>query len=160
MIRHGNGKFWGGRVVHCKVGTLCHERCKTAERIEMSFGIWFQVGPRKHGVYTGATWWIPLNRPSGAAMQPVVKLHCSLVVIRKRAQRSLTSQHNTTVQLECCHHTRQKDYSLYKFDSVVKKYFQKNHYHRNVCKFKIIGTILNRRQDICPSGHLSPDKCP
>jgi len=31
---------------------------KTAELIEMQFGVWTQVGPRKHlldGVYTGAT---------------------------------------------------------------------------------------------------------
>ena len=34
-------------------------------------------GPRKHvlgAVYTGATWFIPLNRPCAAAMRPVVKL--------------------------------------------------------------------------------------
>jgi len=40
---------------------------KTAEPIEVPFGIWSQVGPRKHalrGVYIGATWRIPLNRLS------------------------------------------------------------------------------------------------
>jgi len=50
---------------------------KTAEPIEMPFGIWIRVSPRKHvlnGVRTGATWRIPLNRPCAVAMWPVVKL--------------------------------------------------------------------------------------
>jgi len=50
---------------------------KTAEPIEMPFGIWTRVGPRKHvlgAVHNGATWRIPLNRPRAAAMRPVVKL--------------------------------------------------------------------------------------
>jgi len=41
------------------------------------FELWTRLGPRKHAlgdVYTGATWWIPLNRPCAAAMQPAVKL--------------------------------------------------------------------------------------
>jgi len=39
---------------------------KTAEPIEVLFGIWTHVGPRKHvlgGAQTSATWRIPLNRP-------------------------------------------------------------------------------------------------
>ena len=58
---------------------------KTAEPIEMPFGLWNRVGPRKHvlgGVYTGATWRIPLNRPYAAAMRPIVKLVCPLVNLR------------------------------------------------------------------------------
>jgi len=47
---------------------------KTAEPIEMPFGLWTLVGPRKHalyGVHTGATWRIPLiRRPCAAAMRP------------------------------------------------------------------------------------------
>ena len=40
--------------------------CNMAERIEMPFGLWTRVGPRRHilgGVHTGATWRIPVNRP-------------------------------------------------------------------------------------------------
>ena len=50
---------------------------KNAEAIEMLFGIWTRVDPRKHvlgGVHTGTSWRIPLNRPCAAAMRPVVKL--------------------------------------------------------------------------------------
>ena len=57
---------------------------KTAEPIEMSFWIWTLVGPRKHvlgGVYVGAAWRIPLNRPCAAAMPSVVKLLWPLVSI-------------------------------------------------------------------------------
>jgi len=47
------------------------------ELIEMPFGIWFRVGPRKHvvdGVHTGTTWRIRRNRSCAAAMRPFVKL--------------------------------------------------------------------------------------
>jgi len=50
---------------------------KTAEPIEMAFGIWTRVSLGKHvlgGVHTGATWRIPLNRPCATAMRPAVKL--------------------------------------------------------------------------------------
>jgi len=53
---------------------------KMVEPIEMPFGLWTRVVPRKHvvwcacGVHTGVTWRIPLNRPRAAAMRPVVKL--------------------------------------------------------------------------------------
>ena len=46
---------------------------KTAEPIEMPFGLWTRVGPRKHaldGMHTGGTWRIRLNRPYAAAMRP------------------------------------------------------------------------------------------
>jgi len=52
------------------------------EPIEMPFGLWTQVGPRKHvlhGVHIGATWRIRLNRPcsggpnEAAEMRPYVK---------------------------------------------------------------------------------------
>ena len=45
---------------------------KTAEPIEMPFGTWTRVGPRKHvldGVHIGATRGIRLNRPRAVAMQ-------------------------------------------------------------------------------------------
>jgi len=50
-----------------------------AEPIEMPFGKWTWVGPRKHvshhiGVHIGATWYTQLNHPCVAAMQPYVKL--------------------------------------------------------------------------------------
>ena len=50
---------------------------KTAEPIEMPFGAWTMMGPRKRasdGVHIGATWRIRLNRPCAAAMRPFVKL--------------------------------------------------------------------------------------
>jgi len=39
--------------------------------MEMPFGMWTPVGPRKHlgllgGVHIGATWQIPLSRPCAA----------------------------------------------------------------------------------------------
>jgi len=42
-----------------------------AEPIEMPFGLWTRVGPRKHvlgGMHTAATWQIPLNRLFAATM--------------------------------------------------------------------------------------------
>jgi len=54
-----------------------------SELIEMPFGVWTQLGLRKHvfrmGVHTGATWQIPLKRPYVAVMRPVVKLLLPLV---------------------------------------------------------------------------------
>jgi len=56
---------------------------KMAEQIEMSFGLWTRVRPRKHvlhGVHTCATWRIRLIRPcsgvpnEAAAMRPYAKL--------------------------------------------------------------------------------------
>jgi len=63
---------------------------KMAEPIEMLFGTWTPVGPRKHvlgGVHTGATWQIPLNRPCVAAMLPFCEItlttcyNCLLVIL-------------------------------------------------------------------------------
>ena len=50
---------------------------KTAEPIEMLFGLWTRMGPRKHvvgGMLTGATWRIPLNRPCTAAIRPFCQI--------------------------------------------------------------------------------------
>jgi len=50
---------------------------KTAELIEMPFGMWTRVGPRKHvlvEVHTGATQRIPLYRPCAAAMRPFCQI--------------------------------------------------------------------------------------
>jgi len=63
---------------------------KTAEPIEMPFGLWTRMGPWKrvlHGVHTSATWRIRLNRPrsvgpnGAAAMRPYVKLLWPLIII-------------------------------------------------------------------------------
>ena len=55
-----------------------------AEPIEMLFGVWTRVGPRKHvldGVHIDATWRIQLNRPCAAAMRPFVELLLLLVTM-------------------------------------------------------------------------------
>ena len=60
----------------CMTSVAVVSPAKTAEPIEMSFGISTRVSPTKHvlaEVYSGATWRIPLNRPCAAAMRPVVK---------------------------------------------------------------------------------------
>jgi len=57
---------------------------KMAESIEIPFGLWTRVSPRKHvlgGMQTVATWRILLNRRYAAAMRPVAKLRWPLVVI-------------------------------------------------------------------------------
>jgi len=48
---------------------------KTAEPIEMPFGIPTRLGPKKHvldGIHIGATWRILLNRPCAAAIRPCI----------------------------------------------------------------------------------------
>ena len=48
-----------------------------AEPIEILFGMWTWVGPRKHvldGVHIGATWRMRLNRPCPAVMQPLCQI--------------------------------------------------------------------------------------
>jgi len=47
----------GERAAHCKVhGHYAVSCATTAEPIEMLFGIWTQVGPRKHVLGGGAHW--------------------------------------------------------------------------------------------------------
>jgi len=46
---------------------------KMAEPIEVQFGMWTRMGPRKH-VLDGVTRRIRLNRQCAAAMRPYVKL--------------------------------------------------------------------------------------
>jgi len=47
----------GKGAAHCKVYWLSVVSCaRTAEPIEMPFGIWTRVGPRKHGLGKGADW--------------------------------------------------------------------------------------------------------
>jgi len=56
---------------------------KTAEPIEMSFGLLARVDPGTHvlgGMHIGATWRTRLNRPCVAAMRPFVKLVLSVVL--------------------------------------------------------------------------------
>jgi len=71
-IRWGSDLPCEGAIVeregaaHCKVCGLLDVSCsKTAEPIEMLFGVWTRMGPRKHvldGVHISATWQIRLNR--------------------------------------------------------------------------------------------------
>jgi len=43
-----------------------------AKPIEMPFGLWTWVSPRKHAL--GGVHTLPLNRPYAAAMRPVLKV--------------------------------------------------------------------------------------
>jgi len=76
------GNFEGKRVAHCNVWRLSAVRCaKTAEPVEMPFGISIRVDPRKHllrvdGVHIGATWRIRLTRPRPAD----VRLFCQITL--------------------------------------------------------------------------------
>jgi len=56
--------------------SVCHDRqpAKTAEPIEMSFGMWTRVDPRNHALGQGAIWRIRLNRTRAAAMQPFCQI--------------------------------------------------------------------------------------
>jgi len=54
LIPHGRGNFKGKGASRCKVQRHSAVICaKTAEPIEMPFGSWTRVGPRKH-VLVGA----------------------------------------------------------------------------------------------------------
>ena len=82
-IPHGKGQFLGKGapivVVSC---------AKTGDTMDLPFGLWTWVGPRKHklnrirqvapmslmGGHIGATWRIRLNRPSAASMRCYVEL--------------------------------------------------------------------------------------
>jgi len=51
------GLLKGKRGAHCKVyGNPAMNCAKTAEPIEMPFGMWTWVGPRKHVLYKSAHW--------------------------------------------------------------------------------------------------------
>ena len=77
--------FEGGEegAAHYKVKGLSALSCaKTAESIDVPFGMWTRVGARKHvldGLHIGANWRIRLNRLCAAAMRPYVKLLSPLV---------------------------------------------------------------------------------
>jgi len=61
---------------------------KSAEPIEMPFGLWTQVGPRNH-VLSGA--WIPQERGNlGPAMRPFIKILWPLVDFMDGNQRVMT----------------------------------------------------------------------
>jgi len=50
---------------------------KMSEPIEMPFGLWTRVGPRKHvlhGVHIGATWQTPFNCPRAAVMRAICQI--------------------------------------------------------------------------------------
>jgi len=94
QIPHGKGEFWGKEVPIVKYRDLLSWAVqKTAEMIDLPFGLRTWVGRRKHkfshickvtpmcphGRLIGATWQIWLNRLSAAAMRPYVKLLWPLV---------------------------------------------------------------------------------
>ena len=72
----------GKEVAHCKAQGLPTMRCaKTAEPIQIQYGILSQVGPGNHvldGVHTVTTRRIWFNHPCAAEMQPYVRLLCPL----------------------------------------------------------------------------------
>ena len=60
---------------------------KTPQPIEMPFGLWTRVGPRKHvldRVHTDTTWRIPLNCPYVAAMRPFCQITGHLLLLLGR----------------------------------------------------------------------------
>jgi len=69
-----NGAVYRGKDVAWHTQQHCAMSCaKTAEPIEMPFGLWTLVSPGKHvlgGVHTGATLRIALNCPCEVAMRP------------------------------------------------------------------------------------------
>jgi len=75
---------------------------KIAEPIEMPFGLWNQIGPRKHvlgAVRTGATRQIPLNRPCAEVMQPFVKLlwpHVSFIAVAELSYKQTLENNQWT----------------------------------------------------------------
>jgi len=84
VLDRGPNLRWEGSILrgegaaYCKVsGVSAVNWAKMTELIKILFGLWTQVGPRKHvldGVHIGATWRIRLNRPCATAMWPFVKL--------------------------------------------------------------------------------------
>ena len=60
----------GGPGPTCAMEISSGGRSNPSELIEMPFGVWTLVGPRKHG----ATWRIRLNRPCAAAMRPFCQI--------------------------------------------------------------------------------------
>ena len=58
QIIYAKGQFWGDKVAdRCKVkGSSAVSCSKTAEQIEMPFGMWTWVGPRKHALDRAAHW--------------------------------------------------------------------------------------------------------
>jgi len=75
---------------------------KTAELIEMPFGMWTRVGPRKHvldGVHIVSTWLIRLGRPRVAAMRPFCKITltmCSGFLSLRHVDRRNCCQRSST----------------------------------------------------------------
>ena len=83
------GNFEGERGgPYCKVERqLAVTFAKTAEPIEMSFGLWTRVGLRKHvldGVHIGATW----RRTCAAAMRPFQITLTTRTIVSRFAKHS------------------------------------------------------------------------
>jgi len=101
VLHGGQHPPWEGailreeEVAHCNTWGHSAVICaKTAEPIDLPFGLWTRVDQRKHrfncirqvepgcplepmcpmGGHIGVTWKIRLNHPSAAAMRPYVKL--------------------------------------------------------------------------------------
>ena len=85
LMRRGN--FWGERTCFGMPDNICRELCKTAEPIEIPFGLWTRVSQRKHVMHIVAIWWKRLKCPclggpyEAAAMWPYVKLLWPLVYL-------------------------------------------------------------------------------
>jgi len=60
------GAILGKRGAHCKVSCA-----KTAEPIDLPFGLWTQVGRSKHK-FNSICQVVPMNRASAAAMRPML----------------------------------------------------------------------------------------
>ena len=72
------------------MGTFCRELHKTAEPIDLPFGLWTPVDRMMHKfnrigqvapMCRRGTWRIRLNRPSAAAMRPYVELLDHLLLL-------------------------------------------------------------------------------
>jgi len=72
---------------------------KTAEPIEMLFGLRIRMGPRNHvlgEVHTGATWRTPLNRSCAVAM----RLFCQITLTTCLIDLAVASVASTHASLE------------------------------------------------------------
>jgi len=86
--RHGKGQFWGKGAPIVKYRDTAVTCTKTAEPIDLPFGLWSRVGRRSTssiifarwrrcahmGGQLGATWRIRFNRTSATTMRSYVKL--------------------------------------------------------------------------------------
>jgi len=98
QITHENGQFWGKGAPIVHIGNGCHERCKNDWTDRDAVWTVDSGGPKEarlhelHGRHIGTTWWIRLNRPCAAAMQPYAKLLWLLVCLVQWCHSAVLSQ--------------------------------------------------------------------